>query len=390
MKQIRLLIKRSWRESRELNKIASFPLAILFSHLIESGRCSSLIRLDSIIPTSKRPVVASYYFAHAYYLHGQYDKAREHLARVLSEHPYHADATYLLCSIDELEGRKEAAWDRITILARNSRRLKTWLIMANLVNNERDFSILHLAWQEAIACKRVERFHLDVNGYIATGALRAGSYEQAINIWDELIGQITSNNSVSRNAPAPSSFSRKKAERALLDIKALLDSHHIEFFLVSGTLLGCIREGRILSHDKDADIGVWNSTRADVLLTILRRSGLFYIQASRSQHVIRVKHVNGTAIDVFFHYREPHDYWHGGVKLKWSNTPFKLISHQFIGTRFNIPEDYNLYLHENYGDWKVPQRNFNSSTDTNNASILNDNEVKVSSLKDHCYSLINE
>jgi tetratricopeptide (TPR) repeat protein len=357
------------------------PLAILFSHLIESGKGSKLIKLDTLIPAPRLPTIASYYFAHAYYLHGKYDQAREHLARVLTKHPYHADATYLQCSIDEIEGKKENAWKKITLLSRNNRRLKTWLVMANLVEDENDFTILYNTWQEAIESKRVEHFHLDVNGYIATGALRAGLYDNAIIIWEELIAQIIHHKKISRNKPARSAFSRKNAEKALLDIKNILDHHKIEFFLVSGTLLGCVREGCILSHDKDADIGLWDNNKPEDIQALLRTSGLFYLQASRSQHVIRVKHVNGTAIDVFFHYREPNDYWHGGVKLKWSNTPFQLISHPFLGTHFNIPDDYDLYLKENYGEWRVPREHFDSSTDTTNASVINPNELVVSIYK---------
>lgn len=389
MKQIKLLIKRSWRESRELNKIANMPLAILFSHLIESGKGSLLISLASLIPASKLPAIASYYFAHAYYLHGKYEEARYHLARVLIKYPYHADATYLLCSINEIEGNKEAVWEKMTQLVRNNRRLKTWLVMANQVSNKHEFAIVQREWQHAISLNRVDRFHLDVNNYIATAALRAGLYDYAINLWEVLIEQIKDDNIISRNAPSSNPFSRRKAEQALLDIKTLLENNNIEFFLVSGTLLGCIREGRILSHDKDVDIGIWNNNKINVLLSLLRTSGLFYVQAARSEHVIRVKHVNGTAIDVFIHYREPNDYWHGGVKIKWSNTPFKLISYPFIGTQFNIPENYSLYLYENYGNWQLPQKNFNSSTDTNNARVLNASEVKVHSLKEHCYSLLN-
>ncbi|MGL5007898.1 MAG: LicD family protein [Plesiomonas sp.] len=188
----------------------------------------------------------------------------------------------------------------------------------------------------------------------------------------------------------PSNFSRNDAERSLLDLKRLLEKNNIEFFLVSGTLLGCIREARILSHDKDVDIGIWDHHDKNVLLTLFRTSGLFYLQASRSEHVMRIKHVNGTAIDVFFHYRDSDNYWHGGVKLKWSNTPFKLVRYPFLKTYFNIPEDYDLYLKENYGNWKESKKEFDSSIDTNNSSILNLSEVKAHSLKEKCYSLLND
>ncbi|HHQ4691769.1 TPA: tetratricopeptide repeat protein [Aeromonas veronii] len=389
MNQIKLLVKRAWRESREFNKIANMPLAILFAHLLESGKSKFLLRLDSVIPLSKQPIVSSYYMAHAYYLYGDYERARLHLARVLDESPYHADATYLLCSINEIEGDKAAAWETIIRLAQKSRRLKTWLIMSNLVNEECDFTLLLNEWNRALSLNRVERYHLDVNGYIATGALRAGLYECAVSLWEDLLEHIKNGHTVSRNKPSPPNFSRVRAERALLDLKKILDKNNIEFFLVSGTLLGCVREGRILSHDKDADIGVWDDTNKDILMSVFRTSGLFYVQASRSEHVIRVKHVNGTAIDVFVHYREPDNYWHGGVKLKWSNTPFKLVKYPFLGSFFNIPENFDLYLKENYGDWKTPQKTFDSSTDTTNATIINKSESIVSLYRKLADSYVN-
>lgn len=378
MSTFKSTLKRAWRESRGLNKITSVPLAVLFSYLLESGKTTSLIKIDLLIGKITLPIISSYYVAHAYYLHGRYNEARKHLTRITLKHPNHADATYLLCDIDVIEGKRSDAWHKITKLAKHNRRLKTWLMMANLVENELDFSRLYTAWRVAVEDKYVPPYHLEVNGYIATGALRAGLYDRAITLWEEFLSEIANKKAVARNSPKQCSFSQSKAEKALLDIKSVLDKKNIEFFLVSGTLLGCIREGRLLAHDKDADIGVWSNYTPEDILIQLRTSGLFYIQASRSSHVIRAKHVNGTAIDIFFHYREEHNYWHGGVKLKWSNTPFNLISHPFLGESFNIPENYDLYLTENYGNWREPQKNFDSTTDTTNATTINNAEMIVS------------
>lgn len=386
MNQIKLLVKRAWRESREFNKIANMPLAILFAHLLESGKSKTLLHLDSIIPLSKLPTIISYYIAHAQYLYGNYDRARAYLTLILNNFPFHADATYLLCSIDEIEGNKEAAWARIIQLVRNNRRLKTWLVMANLVSEPHEFYTLHREWLLAISCNRVSQYHIDVNSYIATAAQRAKLYSYAIKIWEDLFEQIGEVKLTYRCTQPSNYFSRGRAEKALLDMKALLEKHKVEFFLVSGTLLGCIREGRILSHDKDVDIGVWDNTDIKFLLTILGRAGFFYILPSRSEHVIRVKHVNGIAIDLFIHYRDPDDYWHGGVKIKWSNTPFSLAVYPFLGTHFNVPNDYNLYLKENYGDWQYAKKIFNSATDTTNASVLNQEEIKIHLLKARVYS----
>jgi hypothetical protein len=46
-----------------------------------------------------------------------------------------------------------------------------------------------------------------------------------------------------------------------------------------------------------------------------------------------------------------------GTKLRWNNTPFNLIPYDFMGESFLIPEDYDLYLTENYGSWMLEKRN---------------------------------
>ncbi|HFM1150518.1 TPA: hypothetical protein ACG6BQ_005241, partial [Escherichia coli] len=112
-----------------------------------------------------------------------------------------------------------------------------------------------------------------------------------------------------------------------------------------------IRDKKLLKHDKDIDIGVWSETNLSVLSTKIACSGLFDIAPMRSPYTLRIKHVNGVAIDIFFHYRDHDSYWHAGSKLRWNNTPFNLISYGFLGNVFLIPENYDLYLTENYGNW---------------------------------------
>nr|WP_312326957.1 LicD family protein [Acinetobacter oleivorans] len=382
------IVKRAWRESKGFNRIVNLPLAILFTHLIESGRSRVVVTLDLLIGKIYTPKILHYYLAHAHFLNADYSLTRHHLNKLLLTHPYHADGAYLLCETDCLQGRRTEAWERIILLVKNNRRLKSWLVMANLVQDEEDFLKLYNTWQWAIQNNLIAPFHFDVNGYIATGALRAKLYDKAEWILRDLITEISSNNFVPYNKNVVSNFSVKSGEKALLSLKKIFDDHNIPFFLVSGTLLGCMREGGLLAHDKDADVGVWEDQAHDFIEKIIRQSGLFYLQASRTKHVIRAKHVNGTAIDIFFHYREPKNYWHGGVKLKWNNTPFNLMPHNFLGTIFNIPVNYDLYLKENYGDWKTPLKEFDSSTDTTNATIMNQRELQVHQLKTEAKKLL--
>src|SRR5690606_9688898 len=93
--------------------------------------------------------------------------------------------------------------------------------------------------------------------------------------------------------------------------------------------------------------------------------------------------INGTNIDIFVHHREPDVIWHGGVKIRWDNTPFGLVPCDFLGRRFLIPSNADRYLTENYGDWKVPVTDFDSAYDTPNARVLCSEELTV-----HTYRML--
>ncbi|PLX88640.1 MAG: hypothetical protein C0618_03775, partial [Desulfuromonas sp.] len=255
-----------------------------------------------------------YYLAQSQFLCGDYHACRQSLLFFLQRKPNHPDAVYLLVNAYELLDKREAAWNSLEQLALVSRRLKTWLVMANLVRTAEDYDRLVENWRRAQKTGQAPLFHKDVNEYIANGALRSGNYEEARKIWREtLLGLASAKDGFSKLKPAKVNYSTGRAEAALIALRRVLLDAGIQMFLVSGTLLGCVREGRLLGHDKDIDVGIWEDVPQDLLLSSLRTSGLFYIQASRSPEIIRIKHVNGVAIDVFYHYREEGDCWHGGV-----------------------------------------------------------------------------
>ena len=45
--------------------------------------------------------------------------------------------------------------------------------------------------------------------------------------------------------------------KSLRQIKKIFDKHHIDFWLDFGTLLGAIRDKKIIAWDKDIDLGMW-------------------------------------------------------------------------------------------------------------------------------------
>ena len=82
-----------------------------------------------------------------------------------------------------------------------------------------------------------------------------------------------------------------------------------------------------------------------------------------------MKHANGVVIDIFLHRLTDGMMVHEGQKCRWLNSPFTLRSTQFLGDTFMIPADPDLYLTENYGDWRKPAPVFETFVDTPNMRV---------------------
>ncbi|RLI62978.1 MAG: hypothetical protein DRO67_06470, partial [Candidatus Asgardarchaeum californiense] len=52
----------------------------------------------------------------------------------------------------------------------------------------------------------------------------------------------------------------EKSIKTLWKIKKIFDKHNIEYWLDEGTLLGAVREKKIIKWDHDIDLGAWITT----------------------------------------------------------------------------------------------------------------------------------
>ena len=59
------------------------------------------------------------------------------------------------------------------------------------------------------------------------------------------------------------------------------------------------------------------------------------------------------------------------------NTPFTLAPHKFLDDQYLIPENYSLYLTENYGSWEIPNKEFDSALDTPNMEVTNIDKMLI-------------
>ena len=184
-------------------------------------------------------------------------------------------------------------------------------------------------------------------------------------------------------------FIKSDAEQALHDLVQMFGKLRQRFFVISGTFLGAVREKDFLEHDYDLDVGVDYDeydfqgikdflSEADTPFSLKTSSYCVFRDTTERGAVtysrmdkpilIRIVHSTGVVVDIFVHVREGDCYWHGSPIHRWDNHYFEL-SEWFIGGQAVLgPDNFDLYLTENYGDWRTPVVKFNSSMDTPNIS----------------------
>ncbi len=183
-------------------------------------------------------------------------------------------------------------------------------------------------------------------------------------------------------------FNKEDAVEALHDFAALLPISEWNWYVISGTFLGLHREGGFLSHDYDIDVGldgdskiilenlidklsessVFELKKIDSHLELLKdESGSRYLNESIS--LLKLVHHNGLNIDIFIHYNIDGVVWHGSVIHRWENTAFELELREFEGLQVMAPKNADLYLTENYGDWRTPKTEFDCTTGTPNLVV---------------------
>ncbi len=159
-------------------------------------------------------------------------------------------------------------------------------------------------------------------------------------------------------------FDVTKANKALSDLSEMANAKGTPVFLVSGTLLGCVREGQLLSHDKDIDVGIVGWENQYALCMALQESGRFTVSAQhlkgQDTFYIPICHnATGMWIDIFVYHPQGEHLVTGvdfffGYRQSFAFTPFELKDVEFLGVSMKIPVDAELNLTENYGQWRLP------------------------------------
>lgn len=187
----------------------------------------------------------------------------------------------------------------------------------------------------------------------------------------------------------------RRAMAALHRVADILDHQGITWCLESGTLLGIVREGRLLPWDNDLDLFVPASDLEQLLRARWRFWLLgFKVIVSRvsedygalRQGDVRIVKVRSRSwgfrrsqdkllIDFFIKYPdEQYYYWSVGerdVVNKKIDRRFydQMDKVEFAGRHYPIPCDVEEYLTRRYGDWRTPVKEWDFKRDDRAAQL---------------------
>jgi hypothetical protein len=191
-----------------------------------------------------------------------------------------------------------------------------------------------------------------------------GDFPRALRVMDSSLRALFASPPSERD-PASRPLDPALAGAVLRDVNGVLRRAGLSPFIMSGTLLGFAREGGILKHDKDFDIGLigWESQYAAA--EALLKSRRYFFDPSRltgrDLFCMPVTHMqSGLNFDLFIYHDKGDHYLHGidflvGYTLNFRWTKFGLQEVDFLGDKFYAPADIDLNMTENYGPaWRTP------------------------------------
>ncbi|MDD6088392.1 MAG: LicD family protein [Desulfovibrionaceae bacterium] len=322
-----------------------------------------------LLSAADRHPVLRFYAAQSCFLRGLPEEGLAFCSQVLTDYPGHLETVWLQSRILADLNRKEEAF---TLLSQFADQRKAWIRMAGLVESPEDFAWMKRLRRRATQDGRISWTDATVLDYMALAAQRCGLYDEAFFFLNEI--QANGLRLQSKHAR----ISEQAALEALSDLTHACRSHQIDLFLISGTLLGFIRNGTFLPHDFDIDTGVFEQISPEQLKKTVQSAGRFEILPQRTSRCLKIRHVNGTPIDIFTHFRKNDDIFHGVLELTWHNTPFSLKPACFLGLDILIPDNPERYLRENYGpDWQRPVTQFDSASDCPNSTVENAEELRI-------------
>lgn len=191
-------------------------------------------------------------------------------------------------------------------------------------------------------------------------ACAAGEFKEAQRVGISMIEDLLNRPFLKKGFKKRAKFDSDACLVALRRTYEVLDVNGINPFLISGTLLGMVREGKIFDHDKDFDLGVIGWEKQFEVFEVLYKSEEFNVDIRGVQgqktYILSARHKStGIAFDVFFLHPAEEKFIYGinfklGFTLKFRFNEFSLVKRKFGSDVFRIPAQPARFLSEKYGD----------------------------------------
>tara|TARA_Y100001968_G_scaffold220974_1_gene203922 strand:- start:579 stop:1658 length:1080 start_codon:yes stop_codon:yes gene_type:complete len=202
---------------------------------------------------------------------------------------------------------------------------------------------------------------------------------------NELLMDFYKNYNISFN-----SKDEKKAIKFLFEIKKIIENSSLDYWIEGGTLLGAIREKKLIPWDHDLDMGIINNSENHIsnLIKILKKKYYVSVKSFKNTEgnwnlgkyrVIKVypkKYLffkEKLCLDIFVYYlgkipnleEKVYKYVVWGKNAYHKRIFFdKLQQINFYGKPINVPSNYKEFLKVKYGsDWETPKKRWNVALD---------------------------
>jgi phosphorylcholine metabolism protein LicD len=168
----------------------------------------------------------------------------------------------------------------------------------------------------------------------------------------------------------------------LMDVLNFLDQNQIEYALFCGTLLGCMRDNAFLPGDnRDTDIIIdekYQTKVIELLETAIHNKRFTWYRKWRKEVSIE-SWCTTFKVDIFFVEFQDNKMYLYSYGFNPSNSRsdsefrivfhkndiFPSIEHTFLGHKVKIPQDWEIVLATHYGNWRIPDPNFDSTKPPN-------------------------
>ena len=169
----------------------------------------------------------------------------------------------------------------------------------------------------------------------------------------------------------------QRMKNMLLKTIDILNQKRVKYWLEAGTLLGIIRDGDLIPWDYDADLGILADSAAEIMKLRFDFLPNYWIKKRRIQsqwipgdmRAIKVKttwekikQIN-FHVDLFCVYPMQDKYrWVDSNALKHVDRKYydTLSTIEWEGRTINIPNHTEEYLSLRYGNWQIPEPNYNA------------------------------